>query len=333
MTVTIGRRELLAALGGAAAAWPLAARAQQGERMRRIGVLMNLAADDPEVPARVAALAQGLGELGWAVGRNVMIDYRWGAGDTERIRKHAAELVALAPQVILVTSSQAVAILLQATRTVPIVFVGLPDPVGAGFVNSLARPGGNVTGFLGFEYGMAAKRLELLKEVAPRTTRVAMIRDFTTAAGAGMFGAIQAVAPSVGVELSPIDMRDAGEIEHAVTAFARSPNGGLIVTGGPLAALHRDLILKVAARHKLPAVYTQRAFVAAGGLISYGPDPVDQYRRAASYVDRILKGEKPADLPVQAPTKYELVINLKTAKALGLEVPPTLLARADEVIE
>jgi putative ABC transport system substrate-binding protein len=327
------RREFITLLGGAAAAWPLAARAQQGERMRRIGVLMNLAADDPEAPARVAALAQGLGELGWAAGRNVMIDYRWGAGDTERIRKHAAELVALAPQVILVNSSQAVAILLQATRTVPIVFVGLPDPVGAGFVNSLARPGGNVTGFLGFEYGMAAKRLELLKEVAPRTTRVAMIRDFTTAAGAGMFGAIQAVAPSVGVELSPIDVRDASEIEYAVTAFARSPNGGLIVTGGPLAALHRDVILKVAARHKLPAVYNQRAFVAAGGLISYGPDPVDQYRRAASYVDRILKGEKPADLPVQAPTKYELVINLKTAKALGLEVPTTLLARADEVIE
>jgi len=333
MTLCIGRREFITLLGGAAVGWPLAARAQQAERMRRIGVLMNLAADDPEAPARVAALAQGLGELGWAAGRNVMIDYRWGAGDTERIRKHAAELVALAPQVILVNSSQAVAILLQATRTVPIVFVGLPDPVGAGFVNSLARPGGNVTGFLGFEYGMAAKRLELLKEVAPRTTRVAMIRDFTTAAGAGMFGAIQAVAPSVGVELSPIDVRDAGEIEHAVTAFARSPNGGLIVTGGPLAALHRDLILKVAARHKLPAVYNQRAFVAAGGLISYGPDPVDQYRRAASYVDRILKGEKPADLPVQAPTKYELVINLKTAKALGLDTPATVLARADEVIE
>jgi ABC-type uncharacterized transport system substrate-binding protein len=242
-------------------------------------------------------------------------------------------LVALAPQVILVTSSQAVAILLQATRTVPIVFVNLPDPVGAGFVNSLARPGGNITGFLGFEYGMAAKRLELLKEVAPQTTRVAMIRDFTTAAGAGMFGAIQAVAPSVGVELSPIDVRDAGEIEHAVTAFARSPNGGLIVTGGPLAALHRDVILKVAARYRLPAVYTFRHFVTSGGLISYGSDIVSQFRSAAGYVDRILKGEKPADLPVQAPTKYELVINLKTAKTLGLEVPPTLLARADEVIE
>jgi putative ABC transport system substrate-binding protein len=326
------RREFMKLLGGAAA-WPLAARAQQGERMRRIGVLMNLAADDPEAPARVAALAQGLGELGWTVGRNVMIDYRFGGGDAERIRYFAAELVALAPQVILVTSSQAVAILLQATRTVPIVFVSLPDPVGAGFVNSLARPGGNVIGFLAFEYGMAAKRLELLKEVAPRTTRVAMIRDFTTLAGAGMFGAIQAVAPSVGVELSAIDVRDAGEIEHAMTAFARSPNGGLIVTGGPLAALHRDVILKVAARHQLPAVYTYRYFVTSGGLISYGADIVDQFRRAASYVDRILKGEKPADLPVQAPTKYELVINLKTAKALGLDVPPTLIARADELIE
>jgi putative tryptophan/tyrosine transport system substrate-binding protein len=327
------RREFLALLSGAAAAWPLVARAQQPGGMRRIGVLMNLAADDPEAPARVAALAQGLGELGWTVGRNVMIDYRWGAGDVERIRKHAAELVALAPQVILVNSSQAVAILLQATRTVPIVFVGLPDPVGAGFVNSLARPGGNVTGFLGFEYGMAAKRLELLKEIAPRTTRVAMIRDSTTAAGAGQFGAIQTAAPSVGVELSPIDVRDAGEIEHAVGAFARSPNGGLIVTGGPLAALHRDLVIALAARHNLPAIYFDRYFVAAGGLISYGADIVDQFRRAASYVDRILKGEKPADLPVQAPTKYELVINLKTAKALGLTVPPTLLARADEVIE
>src|SRR5262245_18347331 len=268
MASHIVRRKFLATLGGAAAAWPLAARAQQGERMRRIGVLMNMAADDPEAPGRVAALAQGWGELGWTVGRNVIVDYRWGAGDTERIRKHAAELIALAPQVILVTSSQAVAILLQATRTVPIVFVNLPDPVGAGFVNSLARPGGNITGFLGFEYGMAAKRLELLKEVAPQTTRVAMIREFTTAAGAGMFGAIQAVAPSVGVELSPIDVRDAGEIEHAVTAFARSPNGGLIVTGGPLAALHRDVILKVAARYRLPAVYTFRHYVTSGGLIS-----------------------------------------------------------------
>jgi putative ABC transport system substrate-binding protein len=262
-----------------------------------------------------------------------MIDYRWGGGDAERIRTSAAELVALAPQVILASSSQAVAALSQATRTVPIVFVALADPVGAGFVNSLARPGGNITGFLGFEFGMSAKRLELLKEFAPQTTRVAMIRDPTVAAGAGMFGAVQAVAPSVGVELSPIDVRDAGEIERAVTAFAQSPNSGLIVTGGPFAALHRDVIIKVAARHRLPAVYNFRFFVTSGGLISYGSDPVDQYRRGAGYVDRILKGEKPADLPVQAPTKYELVINLKTARALGLEVPPSLLARADEVIE
>jgi putative tryptophan/tyrosine transport system substrate-binding protein len=312
---------------------PLAARAQQPERMRRIGVLINLAADDPEAPARVAAFAQGLGELGWTVGRNVMIDYRWGGGDAERIRTSAAELVALAPQVILASSSQAVAALLQATRTVPMVFVGLPDPVGAGFVNSLARPGGNITGFLAFEFGMSAKRLELLKEVAPQTTRVAMIRDPTIAAGAGQFGAAQAAAPSVGVEVSPIDVRDAGEIEHALGAFARSPNGGLIVTGGALAALHRDVIIKVAARHRLPAVYAFRFYVTRGGLISYGPDVIDQYHRAASYVDRILRGEKPADLPVQAPTKYELVINLKTAKTLGLDVPPTLLARADEVIE
>jgi putative tryptophan/tyrosine transport system substrate-binding protein len=326
------RRDFITLLGGAAA-WPLAARAQPGERMRRIGVLMNLAADDPEAPARVAAFAQGLGELGWTVGRNVMIDYRWGAVDAERIRTSVAELVALAPQVILANSAQAVAALLQATRTVPIVFVVLPDPVGAGFVNSLARPGGNVTGFLAFEFGMGAKRLEMLKEVAPQTTRVAMMRDPTVVTGAGQFGAVQAMAPSVGVELSPIDVRDAGEIEHAVTAFARSPNGGLIVTGGPLASLHRAVIINVAARHRLPAVYAYRYFVTSGGLISYGPDILDQFRRAAGYVDRILKGEKPADLPVQAPTKYELVINLKTAKALGLEVPPTLLARANEVIE
>ena len=332
MAIHIRRREFIFTLGGAAAAWPLAARAQQGERMRRIGVL-GLTSDDPEAPARVAVLAQGLGELGWTVGRNVMIDYRWGGIDAERIRTSATELLALAPQVIVANGSHAVAALLQATRTVPIVFVGLPDPVGAGFVNSLARPGGNITGFLVSEYGMGAKRLELLKEVAPQTTRVAMIRDPTVAAGAGQFGAVQAVAPSVGVELSPIDVRDAGEIERAVTAFARSPNGGLIVVGGPLAALHRDVIIKVAARHRLPAVYAFRHYIHSGGLISYGPDILDQFRRAAGYVDRILRGEKPADLPVQAPTKYDLVLNLKTAKALGLEVPPTLLARADEVIE
>jgi putative tryptophan/tyrosine transport system substrate-binding protein len=332
MTVTIGRRKLLVALGGAAA-WPLAARAQQGERMRRVGVLMNLAADDPEAPARVAALAQGLGELGWTVGRNVMIDYRWAAGDVERNRKYAAELVALAPQVIVANSSQAVAALLQATRTVPIVFVGLPDPVGAGFVKSLARPGGNITGFLAFEFGMSAKRLELLKEISPQTTRVALIRDPTIAAGTGQFGAIQTAAPSVGVELSAIDVRDAGEIEDAVTTFARSPNGGLIVTGGALANLHRDVIIKVAARYRLPAVYAFRHFVTSGGLISYGSDIVSQFRSAAGYVDRILKGEKPADLPVQAPTKYETILNLKTAKAIGIEIPDKLLTLADEVIE
>ena len=314
-------------------AWPLAARAQQPERMRRIGVLMSLAADDPEAQARIAAFLQGLQQLGWTDGRNVRIDTRWGAGDADDIRKYAAELVALAPDVILATGAAAVGPLLQATRTVPIVFVNVADPVGAGFVDSLARPGGNATGFILFEYGMSAKWLELLKQIAPGVTRAAVIRDPAIAAGIGQFGAIQSVAPSVGVEVSPVNVRDAGEIERAVTAFARSSNGGLIVTGSALAVVHRDLIITLAARHKLPAVYFQRFFVTGGGLISYGPDIIDQYRRAAGYVDRILKGEKPADLPVQAPTKYELVINLKTAKALGLDVPPSLLARADEVIE
>ena len=271
--------------------------------------------------------------MGWTDGRNVRIDIRWGAGDADRIRKYAAELVALAPDVILATGSAAVGPLLQATRTVPIVFVHVADPVGAGFVESLARPGGNATGFTTFEYGMSGKWLELLKEIAPGVTRAAVLRDPAIAAGIGQFGAIQSVAPSLGVEVSPVDVRDAGEIERAVAAFARAPNGGLIVTASALAIVHRDLIITLAARHKLPAVYFARYFVTGGGLISYGPDLVDQYRRAAGYVDRILKGEKPADLPVQAPTKYELVINLKTAKALGLDVPPTLLARADEVIE
>jgi len=333
MPVTIGRRELLAALGGAAAAWPLAARAQQPERMRRVGVLMHLAADDPEGQARLAAFTQGLQELRWTIGRNVRIDYRWAAGDAERGRKYAAELVALAPDVILAAGGAVVAPLLQASRTVPIVFAQTPDPVGAGFVASLARPGGNATGFAIFEFGMGGNWLELLKEIAPRVTRAAVLRDAALAAGTGQLGAIQSVAPSFGVELSPIDVRDAGEIERAVTAFARSPNDGLLVTGSALATVHRDLIVALAARHRLPAVYTLRLFVAGGGLISYGPDSIEPYRRAAGYVDRILKGEKPADLPVQAPTKYELVINLKTAKALGLDVPPMLLARADEVIE
>jgi ABC-type uncharacterized transport system substrate-binding protein len=326
------RRSFITLLGGAAA-WPMAARAQQGERMRRIGVLINLAADDPESQARMTAFVQELGQLGWIAGRNVKIDSRWGAADNERVRRYVAELVALAPDVIVTTSSQTVAALIQATRSVPIVFAGVPDPVGAGFVNSLARPGGNATGFLLFEYGVSGKWLELLKQIAPQITRVALIRDPTVAAGAGYFGVIQAAAASVGVEVSPINVRDFGEIEHGVTAFARSPTGGLIVTGGAVLVVHRDLIVALAARHRLPAVYTVRFFVTSGGLISYGPDRVDQFRRAAGYVDRILKGEKPADLPVQAPTKYELVINLKTAKALGLEVPPTLLARADEVIE
>ena len=317
------RREFITLLGGAAAAWPLAARAQQGERVRRIGVLMNVAADDPEAQARNAAFLQGLQELGWTVGRNVRIDYRWAAGDADRLRRYAAELVALAPDVVLASGTSTVGPLQQATRTVPIVFAGVADPVGAGFVDSLARPGGNATGFISFEYGLSGKWLELLKEIAPGVTRVAVLRDSAISGGTGQFGAIQSVAPSLGVEVIPINVRDAGEIERAVAAFARAPNGGLIVTASGLAIVHRELIVMLAARHKLPAVYYYRFFVTDGGLVSYGPDPHDQYRRAAGYVDRILKGEKPADLPVQAPTKYELVINLKTAKALGLDVPAT----------
>jgi ABC-type uncharacterized transport system substrate-binding protein len=325
------RREFITLLGGAAA-WPLAARAQQGERMRRIGVLMPHDQDSPVGQARIAALVQELQRLGWT-GRNVRIDIRWAGADTENIRRHAAELAALAPDVILANGSVVVTPLLQATRTVPIVFVVVPDPVGAGFVDSLARPGGNATGFVQFEYGLSGKWLELLKEIAPRVTRAAVLRDAAIPAGTGQFGAIQSVAPSVGVEVRPVNIRDAGEIERAVAAFALSANGGLIVTGSALAQLHRNLIITLAARYKLPAVYFERFFVTGGGLISYGPDLVDQYRRAADYVDRILKGEKPAELPVQAPTKYETVINLKTAKALGLEIPQTVLARADEVIE
>jgi putative tryptophan/tyrosine transport system substrate-binding protein len=296
-------------------------------------VLMNLGSDDAEGQARNAAFLQGLQELGWTVGRNVRIEYRWGAGDAELFRRHASELVALAPDVILAGGGAVVPSLLQATRTVPIVFTGTPDPVGAGFVESLARPGGNATGFTIFEYGTSGKWLELLKEIAPHVTRAAVIRDPAIAAGVGQLGAIQFVAPSLGVELRPLGVRDAAEIERVVTAFARSSNGGLIVTGSALAVVHRELIITLAARHRLPAVYALPLFASNGGLISYGPDSIDPYRRAAGYVDRILKGEKPADLPVQAPTKYELVINLKTAKALGLEVPPTLLARATEVIE
>jgi ABC-type uncharacterized transport system substrate-binding protein len=328
----VRRREFITGLGGAAV-WPLTARAQQRERMRRVGVLMNIASDDPEAQARLAAFLQGLQEWGWSVGRNVRIDYRWGAGDADHVRRYAAELVALAPDVILAYGTSTVGPLQQITRTVPIVFTQIVDPVGGGLVASLARPGGNATGFTLFEYGISAKWLELLKQIAPRVTRVAVLRDPTIAGGIGQFAAIQSVAPSFGVELSPTDVRDAGEIERAVAAFAREPNDGFIVVASPSATVHRELIIMLAARHRLPAVYPFRFFVTGGGLISYGPDIVDQYRRAASYVDRILKGEKPADLPVQAPTKYETVINLKTAKALGLAVPDTLLARADEVIE
>ena len=327
------RREFISLLGRAAAAWPLAARAQQPDRMRRVGVLMHLAAGDLEGQARFAAFLQGLQQLGWTDGRNVRIETRWTGGIPVDIRKHATELAALAPDVILASGSAAVGPLLQATRTVPIVFAIVPDPAGAGFVDSLARPGGNATGFMQFEYSLSAKWLELLKEIAPRVTRAAVLRDAGITAGIGQFAVIQSVAPSVGVDVTPMNVRDAGEIERAVTAFARSGNGGLILTASALAAVHRDLVIGLAARHKLPAVYVSRYFVAGGGLISYGADFVDQFRRAAGYVDRILKGEKPADLPVQAPTRYELVINLKTAKALGLDVPPTLLARADEVIE
>jgi putative ABC transport system substrate-binding protein len=326
------RREFITLLGGAAAVWPLAARAQQPERVRRIGVLMNFAADDPEGQARITAFVQALQQAGWTDGRNVRIDTRWAASNPDNFRKYAAELVTLAPDVILASAAPSVARLQEATRTVPIVFAFVADPVGAGFVDSLARPGGNTTGFMQFEYGLSGKWLELLKQIVPGVTRAAVIRDPANPSSIAQFAAIQAVAPSLGVEVNSIGMRDATEIERAVSAFARASNGGLIVTGGR-ATDHRGLIITLAARHRLPAVYPFRFYVIDGGLISYGPDSTDQYRRAAGYVDRILKGEKPADLPVQAPTKYETVINLKTAKTLGLEVPPTLLTRADEVIE
>jgi putative ABC transport system substrate-binding protein len=332
MAISIGRRQFISALAGAVSAWPLAARAQQGERMRRIGVLIGTGADFPPAQAQLAAFLQGLQQLGWTDGRNVRVDTRWGAGNAADARQYATELVALAPDVIL-AFGVTVGPLLQATRTLPIVFAIVPDPVGSGFVASLSRPGGNATGFMMFEYSLCGKWLELLKEIAPGVTRAAVLRDAAVPAGIGQFAVIQAVAPSLGVEVSPVDVGDAAEIERAVAAFARSGNGGLIVTASALSVLHRDLIITLAARHKLPVVYFERFWVAAGGLISYGPNFVDQFRRAAGYVDRILKGEKPADLPVQSPTKYELVINLKTAKALGLTVPPTVLSRADEVIE
>jgi len=328
----IRRRDFITLLGGAAA-WPLAARAQQSERMRRIGVLMNFAADDPAGQARVLAFAQALAQLGWIDGRNARIDIRWGASDPEHIRRYAAELIALAPDVILTVASAITGPVLQATRDVPIVFVQVAELVAAGFVETLARPGGNATGFMLYEYDIGGKWLELLKEIAPGVKRVAFLQNPAIAAGPGQFGAIQASAQSLGVEVRSIAVHDGGETERVINAFARPSNGGLIVAGGSSEVLHRDVIIKLAARHQLPALYSDCAFITDGGLIAYAPDRVDQYRRAAGYVDRILKGEKPADLPVQAPTKYELIINLKTAKALGLVVPPTLLARADEVIE
>jgi putative tryptophan/tyrosine transport system substrate-binding protein len=327
------RRDFITLFGGAAT-WPLAARAQQSGRMRRIGVLMSQAPDDPVGRNDITAFVQGLQALGWIAGSNVRIDYRWGANNTDLFRKYAAELVGLGPDVILATAGSIVGALQQASRTVPIVFVTTIDPVGSGFVASLARPGGNATGFISYEFSIGGKWLELLKEIAPRVTRVAVIRDQSVPAGLGGFAAIQTVAPSFGVELTPVGVRDADEIEHGITDFARGTNGGLITVGPPSSfALHRDLIIGLAARHGLPSVYSVRYFVVDGGLMSYGNDTIDQYRRAASYVDRILKGEKPADLPVQAPNKFELVINLKTAKALGLTVPLALLTRADEVIE
>ena len=329
------RREFIALLGGAAIAWPLAAGAQQPQRMRRIAVLTGsgVGEGDADMQERFAAFQQALQEFGWTQGRNVQIDYRFASGDPDNIRRHAAELIALAPDVFLASGAATMPSVLQATRSVPIVFTSVVDPVGAGFVESMARPGGNATGFVMLEYSMSSKHLELLKEIAPWVTRVAVRRDGAISSGTGQFGAIQAAAPSLRMEVTPVNVRDAGVIERSLTSFAQAPNGGLIATASALTVVHRELIIRLAAQHKLPAVFHRRLFVSSGGLMSYGPDILDQFRRAAGYVDRILKGEKPADLPVQAPTKYELVINLKTAKALGLDVPPMLLARADEVIE
>jgi putative tryptophan/tyrosine transport system substrate-binding protein len=329
----IRRRDFITLLGSAAAAWPIAARAQQTERVRRVGVLMNLAADDPEVPVSLGGFLQGLQEAGWSVGRNVRIDYRWAAGDAELSRKFAVELLSLGPEVVLAVGASTLAPLQHATRSVPIVFARVSDPVGGGFVASLARPGGNVTGFTQFEFGFGAKWLELLKEVAPHVTRVAILRDPTLPAGLGQFGAIQSVAPAFGVEVSPVDMRDAAELERALDAFALAPNGGLIIVSNPQAFTFHTLIVMLAARDRLPAVYPSRSHGPDQGLLSYGPVNIDMFRGAAGYVDRILRGEKPGDLPVQAATRYELVINLKAAKALGGTVPPTLLATADEVLE
>jgi len=327
------RREFITILGSAVVVWPLSAHAQQGERMRSIGVLTPLPADLPDARARHAVFLQALRQLGWTEGGNVRIEARWSAGDPAITRKNAAELVALAPDVILATGTVGVASILQATHSIPVVFVIVPDPVGSGYVESLAEPGGNATGFMMFEYDLSAKWLELLKRIAPTVTRAAVLRDAAQTAGIGQFAVIQSVARSVGIDVKAINLRDAGEIERSVAAFARTPNGGLILTAGAVSAVHRDLIISLAARYKLPATYQERSYVVAGGLVSYGPNFSDQYPRAAAYIDRILKGEKPGDLPVQAPTKYDLVVNLKTAKALGLTMPTTLLASADEVIE
>jgi putative tryptophan/tyrosine transport system substrate-binding protein len=327
------RREFITLLGSAVAAWPLAARAQQAAAMRRVAVLLPATADDPDFQARVGAFLQGLQEAGWSIGRNLRIDTRWAGANADDIRRHVAELLALGPDVILAYGSSTVRPLLQATRTVPIVFPVAGDPVGGGLVESLARPGGNATGFMTTEYTVGGKWLDLLKEIAPGLTRAAVLRDPTQGSGTSQFAVIQAMAPSLRVEVSPVNTREASETDRVVSAFARSPNGGLIVTAGAASVAHRALIIGLAAQYKLPAIYFERTFVASGGLVSYGADYIDQFRRTAGYVDRILKGEKPADLPVQAPTKFELVINVRTAKALGIEVPPTLLARADEVIE
>ena len=327
------RREFVTLVGGAAVAWPLSARAQQGERMKRIGILLPAAADDLDYQSWLGAFLQGLLQSGWTIGRNVRIDTRWATPNPASLRKHAAELAASAPDVVLAHGISGTTAMLQATRTIPIVFPVVGDPVGAGIVDSLARPGGNVTGFMTFEYSIGGKWLELLKQISPGVKRAAVLRDPALATGIAHFGVIQAMAPSLGIEVSPFNLRDAAEIERALTAFVRTTNGGAIVTPSGSASVHRDLILKVAVRHKMPVVWFERNFVTAGGLVSYGPDFIDQFRRAAGYVDRILKGEKPADLPVQAPTKFEMVINLKTAKALGLSVPASLLAHADEVIE
>jgi len=333
MAIRIGRRQFITALGGGAVTWPLAARAQQSDKLRLIGVLMPTAADDPLSKARYTAFVQGLQELGWVDGRNVQIDVRWTGGSAEHARPLAAELVALAPDVIMTAGAAHVAAIQQASRTVPIVFLAVTDPVGGGLVASMAHPGGNATGFILAEFGTSTKWLDLLKQLSPQITRAAVVLDPSNPTGTGQFGSIQSVASSVGVVLTPVDVRNAGELERGVAEFARTPNGVLIVPANPLATGQRDLIVALSAQHRLPAIYSNRSFVESGGLMSYGPDTIDQFRRAAGYVDRILKGEKPADLPVQAPTKYELVINLKTAKALGLTVPQTLLVAADEVIE